>query len=86
MAYQLKKSKDISKDLEDSLPCPEEPPSTTSTSTTSASVASAFADKTSSSSTDPLLLFLERPDSMQGRLLALEKGNTSVSSFEVNIA
>ena len=82
-AYQLKKSKDISKDLEDSLLGPEEPPSTTPASTSAtSSVTTLSSDKSSS---DPLLLILERLASMQGRLSALEKGSTSVSSNEVNM-
>ena len=79
----MKKSKDISKDLEDSLLCPEEPPSTTPASTSTSSFAvTASLEK---SSTDPLLLILERLDNMQGRLFVLEKGSTSVSSNEVNM-
>ena len=81
-AYQLKKSKDISKDLEDSLLGPEEPPFTIPASTSSSATLSS--DKSTSS--DPLLRILERLDSMQGRLSALEKGSTSVSSKEVNMA
>ena len=81
-AYQLKKSKDIAKDLEDSLRSPDESPSTTSATT---STASASTEKTSSPS-DPLLLILERLKNMQGRLSALEKVSTSVSSHEVNMA
>ena len=62
---------------------PEEPPSTTPATTSTAScAASASTDKSSS---DPLLPILERLDSMQGRLSALEKGSTSVSSSEVNM-
>ena len=34
---------------------------------------------------DPLQLLLERLDSIQGHLVALEKGSTSVSSNEVNM-
>ena len=82
-AYQLKKSKDISKDLEDSLLGPEESPSTTPVSTSAtSSVTTLSSDKSTSS--DPLLLILERLDSMQGRLSALEKGSTSVCLNEVN--
>ena len=80
-AYQLKKSKDISKHLEDSLLGPEEPPFPASTSTASSSASPTSTGKISSS--DPLLLIL---DSVQGRLSALEKGNTSVSSHEGNMA
>ena len=69
--------------MEDSLLGPEEPPSTTPASTsTASSTASASTDKSSS---DPLLLILESLDSMQGRLSALEKGITPVSSNEVNM-
>ena len=53
-AYQLKKCKDISKDLEDSLLGPEEPPSTASASTSSSATLSS--DKSTSS--DPLLRIL----------------------------
>ena len=82
-AYQLKKSTDISKNLEDSLLGPEEPPSTTPASTSAtSSVTTLSSDKSTS---DPLLLLLERLDHMQGRLSALEKGSTSVSSNEVNM-
>ena len=71
-AYQLKKSKE------------EEPPSTTPASnSTASSVTTISSDKSTPS--DPLLLILERLDSMQGRLSALEKGSTSVSSKEVNM-
>ena len=83
-AYQLKKSKDISKDLEDSLWGPEEPPSMTPASTSVASSVTTYSSDKSTSS-DPLLLILERLDSIQGRLSALEKGSTSVSSNEVNM-
>ena len=84
-AYQLKKSKDISKDLENSLLGPEAPPSKTpaSTSTAFSSAASVSTDKSSSS--DPLLFILEKMDNKQGRLSDLEKGSTSVSSNEVNM-
>ena len=78
--YQLKKSKEISKDY---LLGPEELPSTTPASTSAtSSVTTLLSDKSSS---DPLLLIVERLDSMQGRLSALEKGSTSVSSNEVNM-
>ena len=80
-AYQLKKAKDISKDLEDSLLGSDDPPSSTPASS---ATASASTDK--SSAVDPLQLTLERLDSMQGRLVALEMGRTSVSSNEVNMA
>ena len=82
-AYQLEKSKDISKDLEDSLLGPDEPPTTPASISTASSVTTVSSDKSSSS--EPLLLILERLDSMQGRLSALEKGSTSVSSNEVNM-
>ena len=63
---------------------PEEPPSTTPASTSAtSSIATLSSDKSTPS--DPLLLILERLDSMQGRLSALEKGSTSVSSNEVNM-
>ena len=80
-AYQLKKAKDISKDLEDSLLGSDDPPSATpaSSATTSASTKK-------STTVDPLQMILQRLDSMQGRLVALEKGSTSVSSNEVNAA
>ena len=79
-AYQLKKAKDISKDLEDSLLCSDDPPSATpASSATTSSIEK-------SSTVDPLQRILQRLDSMQGRLVALEKGSTSVSSIEVNVA
>ena len=78
-AYQLKKAKDISKDLEDSLLGSDDPPSSTPASaTTSASIEK-------SATVDPLQMILQRLDSMQGWLVALEKGSTSVSSNEVNL-
>ena len=79
-AYQLKKAKHISKDLEDSLLGSDDPPSSTPAST---AMTSASTEK--SASVDPLQMILERLDSMQGRLAALEKGSTSVSSNEVNL-
>ena len=78
-AYQLKKAKEVSKDLEDSLLGSDDPPS----STPATNASSASTEK--SSSVDPLQLILQRLDSMQGRLVALEKGSTSVSSSEVNM-
>ena len=80
-AYQFKKAKDISKDLEDSLLGSDDPPSAT---TASSAATSSPVEK--SSTVDPLQLILQRLDSMQGRLVALEKGSTSVSSNEVNVA
>ena len=79
-AYQLKMAKDISKDLEDSLLGSDDPPSATpaSSATTSASIEK-------STTVDPLQMILQKLDSMQGRLVALEKGSTSVSSNEVNV-
>ena len=81
-AYQLKKSKDISKDLEDSLLGPEETPSTTQLLLLQLLQLQLLVLQTSLL---PLMPILERLDSMQGRLSALEKGSTSVSSNEVNM-
>ena len=79
-AYQLKKANDISKDLEDSLLGSDDPPSSTPASS---AMTSASTEK--SATVDPLQMILERLDSMQGRLVALEKGSTSVCSNEVNL-
>ena len=79
-AYQLKKSKDSSKDLEDSLLGSDDPPSSTP-----ASGATNTASTEKTATVDLLQLILDRLDSMQGRLVALEKGSTSVSSNKVNL-
>ena len=56
----------------------DDPPSSTPATT------SAATEK--STTVDPLQLILQRLDSMQGRLVALEKGSISVASNEVNMA
>ena len=53
---------------------------------TPASCATNTASTEKSGTADPLQLILERLDSMQGRLVALEKESTSVSSNEVNLS
>ena len=66
-AYQLKKAKDVSKDLEDLLLGSYDPPSSTP-----ASSATNSASTEKSPMVDPLQLILERLDSMQGHLAVLQ--------------
>ena len=58
----------------------DDPPSATPASSATTSLIE------KSSTVDPLQMILQRLDSMQGRLVALEKDSTSVSSNEVNVA